>query len=198
LLAAFALVGAMVAAALVIGPGSGAGRRHAPIALTAVPAVTGISTAAAEARLRRSHLHARTVVVAWPDHAPGTVRSRSPVARRIARGSTVTLDVAEVPTWKTVGRFDSTSSPVYLIRGSRFRLVYSAQSEKSCELWIILCSRTSAKVTNTASGSQIDDFDLSDGSGESQAFNTGPGSYQIEVNPASGDARWSFIVEDWY
>jgi len=197
LLAAFALVGAMVAAALLIGSGSGASRRHAA-RLTAVPAVTGISTAAAEARLRRRHLHARTVTVAWPDHAPGTVRSQSPVARRVARGSTVTLDVAELPTWKTVGRFDSASSPVYLIRGSRFRLVYSAQSEKSCTLWIIFCSRTSAQVINTASSSQVDEFDLSDGSGEGQNFNTGPGSYQIKVNPASGDARWSFIVQDWY
>ena len=197
LLAAFALVGAMVAAALLIGSGSGASRRHAA-RLTAVPAVTGISTAAAEARLRHSHLRARTVTVAWPDHAPGTVRSQSPVARRVARGSTVTLDVAELPTWKTVGRFDSASSPVYLIRGSRFRLVYSAQSEKSCTLWIIFCSRTSAQVINTASSSQVDEFDLSDGSGEGQNFNTGPGSYQIKVNPASGDARWSFIVQDWY
>ena len=53
-------------------------------------------------------------------------------------------------------------------------------------------------MTDTASGSQLDQFDLSDGNSESQVFATGPGSYQIKVDPASGDARWSFAVQDWY
>jgi beta-lactam-binding protein with PASTA domain len=189
----------MVAAALLLGHGgsAGAGKRGAAAVMTRVPNVTGVSTVAAEAKLKRSHLHVRTVTVPWPGHAAGTVRSQSPAARRIVRGSTVTLDVAEVPTWKTVGRFDSTSSPVFLIQGNRFRLVYSAQNEKSGTLRVF-CSRTSATVTDTASGSQLDGFDLSDGNGESQVFATGPGSYQIKVDPASGDARWSFAVQDWY
>jgi hypothetical protein len=196
LLAAFALVGAMVAGAIVLGSGSSSSKHHA-VALTRVPNVIGVSAAAAEARLKRSHLRAHTVTVPWPGHAAGTVRSQSSASRRIARGSTVTLDVAEVPTWKTVGRFASASSPVFLIQGSRFRLVYAADNEKSCTLWIF-CSRTTATVTDTASGSELDSFDLSDGNGESQMFATGPGSYQIKVNPASGDARWSFAVQDWY
>jgi hypothetical protein len=54
-------------------------------------------------------------------------------------------------------------------------------------------------VTDTASGSTLDQFDLSDGTNESQVFATGqPGSYQVKVDPASGDARWSFAVQDWY
>jgi hypothetical protein len=197
LLAAFALVGTLVAAAIVLGPGGSSTRQRHVVALTAVPTLTGMSTLGAEAKLRRSHLHARTVTVAWPGHAAGTVRGQSPVAGRVARGSTVTLDVAEVPSWKTVGRFSSTSSPVFLIQGSRFRLVYNVQNEKSCTLWVF-CSRTSATVTDTASGSPLDHFDLSDGTSESPVFATGPGSYQVSVDPASGDARWSFAVQDWY
>jgi eukaryotic-like serine/threonine-protein kinase len=197
LLGAFALVGAMVGAAVVLGAsGSGASKRHV-VPKVEVPNVTGMSTATAEARLKRSHLHARVVTVPWPGHAAGTVRSQSPVARRVKRRSTVTLSVAEVPTWKTVGQFSSTISPVYLIQGSKFRLVYSVQNEKSCTLWVF-CSRSSVTVTDTASGSQVDQFDLSDGSGERQVFATGRGSYQVKVDPASGDARWSFAVQDWY
>jgi eukaryotic-like serine/threonine-protein kinase len=198
LLGAFALVGAMVAAAVVLGAsGSGASKRHV-VPKVEVPNVTGMSTATAEARLKRSHLHARVITVPWPGHAAGAVRSQSPVARRVKRRSTVTLSVAEVPTWKTVGQFSSTTSPVYLIQGSKFRLVYSVEHEKSCTLFIF-CSRTSVTVTDTASGGTLDQFDLSDGSNESQVFDTGqPGSYQVKVDPASGDARWSFAVQDWY
>jgi general stress protein 26 len=86
---------------------------------------------------------------------------------------------------------------VYVIQGTRFRLVYSVQNEKSCTLWIF-CSRSSATVTDTASGAELDQFDLTDGDGESQVFATGHGSYQVEVAPSSGDARWSFAVQDWY
>jgi serine/threonine protein kinase len=197
LLGAFALVGAMVAAAILLGhSGSKAAKRHV-IPKTLVPNVTGVSATAAEASLRRSHLRFHTVTVPWPQHAAGIVRSQSPVARRVKRGSTVTLDVAEVPSWKTVGQFSSVSSPIFLIEGSRFRLVYNVDHEKSCTLFIF-CSRSSATVTDTASGSELDSFDLSDGTGESQVFATGPGSYQIKVNPASGDATWSFAVQDWY
>src|SRR6202020_2346867 len=194
--AALALVGGMVAAALLIGPGLGSAAHH-KIPRTRVPDVTGMSTAAAEARLQRNHLHAHTVEVAWPGHAAGTVRSESRVAKWLRRGSTVTLTVAEVPTWKSVTTFAGTSSPVFLIKGSRFRLVYSVQNEKSCTLWVF-CSRTSATVTDATSGSQLDAFDLSDGNSQTKMFDTGPGSYAIKINPASGDAPWSFTVEDWY
>jgi hypothetical protein len=96
--AALALVGGMVAVALVIGPGFGSAARKT-IPRTRVPDVTGMSTAAAVARLHRNHLHAHTIEVAWPGHAAGTVRSESRVAKWLRRGSTVTLAVAEVPTW---------------------------------------------------------------------------------------------------
>ena len=97
LLAAFALVGAMIAAAIVLGhSGSGAAKRHV-VPKIEVPNVTGLSTATAEARLKRSHLRSHVVTVPWPGHAAGTVRSQSPVARRVKRRSIVTLNVAEVP-----------------------------------------------------------------------------------------------------
>jgi eukaryotic-like serine/threonine-protein kinase len=197
LLGAFALVGAMVAGAILLGQGgAGAPKRHV-VPKIEVPNVTGLSTATAEARLTRSHLHAHVVTVPWPGHAAGMVRSQTPVATRVKRHSLVTLTVAEVPTWKTIGQFSATTSPVYVIQGSRFRIVYSVQNEKSCTFWVF-CSRTSATVTNAASGAPLDHFDLSDGVDESQVFTTGRGSYQISVDPSSGDARWSFAVQDWY
>jgi general stress protein 26 len=109
----------------------------------------------------------------------------------------VTLRVAEVPTWKTVTTFTGTSSPVFRIEGSRFRLLYSVRDEKSCTLWIF-CSRTSVAVAKTSSGATVDSFALSDGEHQTQMFKTGRGSYQVKVDPASGDARWSFTVQDWY
>jgi serine/threonine-protein kinase len=195
--AALALVGGMVAVALLIGPGLGSAAHPKTIPRTRVPDVTGMSTAAAEARLKRNHLHTHTIAVAWPGHAAGTVRSEARVAKWLRRGSTVTLRVAEVPTWKTVTTFAGADSPVFRIKGSRFRLVYDVSDEKSCTLWIF-CSRTSAEVSDTASGSTVDTFDLSDGHRQAKTFDTGPGSYAVKVNPASGDARWSFTVEDWY
>jgi len=29
-------------------------------------------------------------------------------------------------------------------------------------------------------------------------FKTGPGIYQIQIQPGIDNARWSFTVEDWY
>ena len=192
-----ALVGAMGAVALLVGPGLGSAAHPKTIPRTRVPNVTGMSTAAAEARLKRNHLHAHAIPVAWPGHAAGTVRTESRVAKWLRRGSTVTLRVAEVPTWKTVATFAGTSSPVFRIKGSRFRLVYDVSNEKSCTLWIF-CSHSSAEVSDTASGSTVDAFDLNDGNHQTKTFDTGRGSYAIKVDPASGNARWSFTVEDWY
>jgi mRNA-degrading endonuclease RelE of RelBE toxin-antitoxin system len=197
LAAALALVGGMLAVALLIGPGLGGGGHRKTIPRTRVPDVTGMSTAAAEFKLQHNHLHARTVDVVWPGHAAGTVRSESKATKWLRRGSTVRLSVAEVPAWKTVTTFTGTGSPVFRIRGGRFRLVYSIDHEKSCTLWIF-CSHSSAEVVDTASGSTVDTFDLNDGDHQAETFDTGPGSYEVKVDPASGDARWSFTVEDWY
>ncbi|HEX5193133.1 MAG TPA: serine/threonine protein kinase [Solirubrobacteraceae bacterium] len=195
LVAAFAVVGGGLAVALLAGSGSGAHR--ATIPRTRVPDVRGMSSAAATARLRRNHLHVHMIPVAWPGHAAGSVRAESRVAKWLRKGSTVTLRVAEVPSWKTVTRFTGKSSPVFQIEGSRFRLVYDVRDEKSCTLWIF-CSRSSAEISDTGSGNTVDTFDLSDGNHQTQVFDTGPGSYQVKVDPASGDARWSFTVQDWY
>ncbi len=195
LVAAFALVGAMAAAAVVIGPGLGLGGTPA-VAKSRVPDVTGMSAAAATATLKRHHLRAHAVTVPWPGHAAGTVRSQSPHARRLAHGSLVTLKVAEAPSWKTVESFDSTTSPVFRVRGSRFRLVYNSDHEKSCTLWVF-CSRTGVAVTDASTGGDVYAFDLTDGNHE-QLLDTGPGVYQVKVDPASGDSRWTFTVQDWY
>ena len=40
-------------------------------------------------------------------------------------------------------------------------------------------------------------FDLSSGSSKTRVFKTGPGLYQIDINPGWDDARWSIEVQDW-
>jgi hypothetical protein len=137
------------------------------------------------------------VTVPWPGHAPGTVRSETKVAKWLRHGSTIVLNVAEVPTWKTVTTFTGTTSPEFQIRGSQFRLVYNADHEKSCTLWVF-CSRSSASLLDASTGQTLDGFDLTDGTGEAMRFDAGAGSYQVRVNPASADTTWSFTVQDWY
>ena len=50
----------------------------------------------------------------------------------------------------------------------------------------------------TASNSTLAQFDLSDGTGETQVFKSGPGVFQIAVTPGGDTAAWSVEVEDHY
>jgi hypothetical protein len=41
-------------------------------------------------------------------------------------------------------------------------------------------------------------FGMNDGSDQTKVLTTGPGIYQIQIQPGLDNARWSFTVEDWY
>ncbi|HTX33239.1 MAG TPA: protein kinase [Solirubrobacteraceae bacterium] len=166
-----------------------------------VPNVTGQSTAAAEAILSRSGLHATVAAVPAPGVAAGLVVGQSPSATTsVSQKSTVALSVAEVPRWRPLTSFSGSGSGrsvPFRIRGSRWRMVYGMNYNGMCT-FIFFCSGPSATVTNVTSGATVNQFDLSQGSGQTQVFHTGPGVYQISISPGSDSAGWSIQAEDDY
>jgi hypothetical protein len=113
------------------------------------------------------------------------------------RGSTVTLSVAEVPQWRTVTTFSGRSSGAVKIIGRRWRLVYRMAFTGTCT-WILFCSGPTTRVIDAAGGRYVAGFGLQDGTGKVQSFDTGAGSYEIQVTPGSDDAGWSLQVQDLY
>jgi hypothetical protein len=197
---ALAALGGLIAAAVLLGH-DGRGRRPARIAVAApveVPLLIGGDATAAVARLRAQHLRARIVAVPAPGIRPGTVTSQIPVAgRTTAEGSSVTLDVSEVPRWRTVTTFSARSSPALHIVGARWRILATAQGAHRCS-FLVFCHSTSAVVTAAGSRSVLRRVTLGDGTAAPSVFSTGPGTYQLTVSPASGSTRWSIEVQDDY
>jgi hypothetical protein len=64
--------------------------------------------------------------------------------------------------------------------------------------WILFCDGPTAHVINTATGQAVSAFGLNDGSGQTETFSTGPGTYEIRVTPGGDTAKWSVHVEDWF
>ena len=164
-----------------------------------VPQLDGQSSAAAQAVLGSLGLHVGVTTVPAPGVTPGTVTSQSPAAgATMLPGSTVALSVAEVPRWRPLTTFTSDGSGrsvPFRIRGTRWRLVYSMSYQDMCTL-IFFCSGPSANVAG--GGGNAGGFDLSQGNGQTQTFNSGAGTYQVTVSPGSDDAQWSMTVEDYY
>ena len=133
--------------------------------------------------------------------APGIVAAQSPpVGASRARGSTVTLSVAESPQWRPLTSLQglgSARSVPFKIRGTHWQVVYSMGYKGTCEL-LFICSGPTATVTNVTTGATVDQFDLGEGSGKTHTFETGPGTYQISMSPGSDTAQWSIKVDDWY
>jgi hypothetical protein len=106
--------------------------------------------------------------------------------------------VAEAPSWRTVGSFAGTdhgASGPFTVRGSKWRVVYSMSYVGTCT-FIVFCDGPTAHV-RPVSGAPGANFDLSEGSGQSQTLNWGPGTYSIEITPGSDTAQWSFTIQDW-
>jgi serine/threonine-protein kinase len=167
-----------------------------------VPKLVGASSADAQATLQQDKLRASvTLVVSPPGVAPGTVAAQSPPAGvSRARGSTITLSVAESPQWRPLTSFqglESARSVPFKIRGGHWQVVYSMGYKGTCEL-LFICSGPSATVTNVTTGATVDQFDLGEGSGKTRTFETGPGTYQVSVSPGNDTAQWSIKVDDWY
>jgi eukaryotic-like serine/threonine-protein kinase len=166
-----------------------------------VPSVKGESSGAAVARLHRTPLGARLDYVAAPGTTPGIVTGQSPAAGQHLRPhSTVTLSVAETPSWRTVTSFsgeNSAHSVAFKIRGTQWRIAYSMSYDGTCD-FVFFCYGPSAQVIGLGASTTDESFDLSDGSGQTRVFKTGAGDYQIAVKSDLDAARWSITVQDWY
>jgi len=166
-----------------------------------VPQVVGGAATAATAALQRLGLRTELSQVPAPGVAPGLVTHQSPAAGNdLARHATVTLSVAEVPSWRPLTSFagDSSGRSVpFRIRGTQWRVVYGMGYEGLCTL-IFICSGPSAQVVNLNHASDETKFGLNQGSGKTRVFGSGAGLYQISVQPGSDTARWSIEVEDYY
>jgi eukaryotic-like serine/threonine-protein kinase len=167
----------------------------------AVPPLTGKSSATASETLRHSGLNSSVSTVPAPGTTPGVVVRQSPTAgHQLKPRDTVELFVAETPSWHAVTSFSAGSgggqSVVFKIRGSRWRVVYSMSYNGTCD-FVFFCDGPSAQLVGLGASSTNQSFGLGSGSGKTKAFTTGPGLYQIDVNPGLDDARWSIEVEDW-
>ncbi|HSC04047.1 MAG TPA: protein kinase [Solirubrobacteraceae bacterium] len=163
-----------------------------------VPALKGSSSTAAVARLHHGALNAKLTYVAAPGTAPGIVTGQSPAAggHRPVH-STVTLFVAETPSWRYVTSFAGERSVAFKIRGSQWRVVYRMSYDGTCD-FVLFCNGPSARVIGVGASSIDQSFDLGDGDSQSQVFKAGPGQYQIAIKPGWDAARWSITVEDWF
>jgi serine/threonine-protein kinase len=162
-----------------------------------VPSETGKSQDDATNSLHAIHLGAAIQSVPAPGTQPGVVVRQSPRAGHdLHQHQSVTLFVAETPRWQTVTSFSGAGggqSSTFKIQGSQWRVVYQMSYDGTCD-FVLFCEGPSAQVLGPSNAS----FGMSDGSGQTKVFKTGPGNYQIQVQPGLDNARWSFTVEDWY
>lgn len=162
-----------------------------------VPVVGDASSAAATATFSRLGLHTTVTQIAAPGVTPGTVIRTSPGAgRHLAKGSTVSLFVAETPRWRPLTTITDTRPVTLRIRGTQWRVVYTMAYHGTCT-WIVFCSGPHARIS-TANGSSVAGFGLNDGGTQVQTFSTKPGTYQVKVTPGGDEARWSMQVQDDY
>jgi PASTA domain len=166
-----------------------------------VPQLAGDSSSDAQAALAHVGLHARITQIVAPGVPAGAVTSQSPApGMKIPRGSSVHLEVAEVPRWQPLTSFsggDGTRTLSFHVRGTQWRVVYAMGYVDTCT-FVIFCSGPSAHVSRAANGPTVGGFDLSDGSHQTQVFHSGPGSYRLTVTPGNDTTHWSISVEDYY
>jgi hypothetical protein len=166
-----------------------------------VPDVGGEAAAQAQASLTALGLHARIITTIAPRIPPGAVYSQSPApGAALQPPGRVTLDVAEMPRWRSVAWLSGSAHPTsstFSIRGIRWRIVYSMNYVGTCT-FVLFCNGPSASVSRVGGGSQPTRFDLNDGGRQTQIMRTGPGEYQLSISPGSDTSRWSASVQDDY
>jgi serine/threonine protein kinase len=166
-----------------------------------VPGVVGQSSSSAESRLAHAGLRYAASIVAAPGSKPGVVTHQSPESAVMApRGSTVALDVAEVPRWRALTTFsgvDDGESVPFRILGTKWKVTYRMTYEGSCSL-LVVCFGPSAEVHDLNSGSSFGSFELGEGETEAHTYESGPGLYRLIVSGGHDSARWSMTVEDYY
>lgn len=163
-----------------------------------VPSVAGFSASDARGALGQLGLRVRLDWVPGFGRRVGTVTGQSPPAHHTAvSGSVVTLRVAQAPRWRDVLRFTGAASPAIRIRGARWRVVYRMSYVGTCT-FIFFCSGPTARVSRGSTGDTITSFDLGSGSGQTQTFSTGPGTYTVRVSPGQDTSRWAVQVQDYF
>jgi eukaryotic-like serine/threonine-protein kinase len=166
-----------------------------------VPELVGRSGGQARTLLAALKLQGGEILVPAPGVSPGTVTHESPAAgTRVPPGSKISLAVAEQPRLRpltTLSGDRAGRSVPFRIRGKQWAIHYSMGYEGTCT-FIFFCSGPTATVTNVATGSRVDQFDLGDGSSQNRAFKSGPAVYQIAISSGSDTARWKIVVEDYY
>jgi hypothetical protein len=163
-----------------------------------VPKVVGFSASDAQNLIRQLGLNARIVPVPGFGATVGAVTRQNPAARvSLRHGGVVSLDVAEAPRWRDVTGFTGRQSVPFQIRGRRWRLIYRMDYSGTCT-FIFFCSGPTARIRSLRAGSQVGSFSLNSGTGQTQVFDTGPGTYEVGVTPGGDSARWSVEVQDWY
>lgn len=165
-----------------------------------LPVLTSESADSARSQLAGLGLSATVVRQPDPGMTPGTVTAQSPPAGQLVPAhSHVRLVVVQEPQWRAITTFtgfDAGASGPFTIKGTRWRVVYSMSYIGTCT-FIFFCDGPTAHVREISGGPPTD-FSLSNGSDETQVFDTGPGVYRIEITPGDDDARWSVAVQDWY
>ena len=143
-----------------------------------VPQLAGEPVSQAQANLQRIGLGSRVAVIAAPGVPAGTVTSQSPApGTELTPSRSVALDVAETPHWQPVTSLAGSSQATtvrFHVRGTRWRVVYTMSYQGTCT-FIFFCSGPGAQVDNTATGSPVSGFSLSDGGRQTRVFDTGPG-----------------------
>jgi serine/threonine-protein kinase len=165
-----------------------------------VPRVIGLAVAGAGARLSAAGLHDTVVTVPAPGVGAGTVTAQRPAGgASAAAGSSVTLQVAEAPIWRTLTTFsgvDDGASVPFRILGSNWRVVTNMSYVGTCTL-IVACFGPHVSVSQLGSGPGVSGFDLAEGAG-TQTFGSGPGTYQLHVSGGMDSANWTITVQDHY
>jgi hypothetical protein len=166
-----------------------------------VPQLVGERLTDAQAILARLGLGAAPRQVPAPGVTPGLVVGQWPgPSAGLLPHHRVSLSVAEVPRWRPLSSLSGDgagqSAPLR-IRGSRWRVVYSMAYGGVCGWFSLFCSPPSVQVQSASGGQTVAQFDLNQGSGQTQVLNSGPGVYQLRVTPGDS-ARWSLQVQDDY
>jgi hypothetical protein len=166
-----------------------------------VPRIIGFSSGDARSMLAQLGLHALVAEVPAPGASAGAVTAQVPSAGvKLARGSTVSLSIAQAPRWRVLISFSDAAgraSPPFRIRGTHWRIVYRMSYTGTCT-FIFICSGPSAQVANLARGTTVSTFDLSEGSNQIRTFDSGPAVYQVRITPGDDSTRWSAQVQDYY
>ncbi len=165
-----------------------------------VPSLVNQSVTAARTVLSSVGLLANVDTVPAPGITPGIVVRQDPASGYLRWHGTVTLSVAETPSWRlltSLSGSDGGHTVPFSIIGKRFRMVYTMSYNGLCTL-IFFCDGPTARVVNLRTGASVAQFGLQDGGTQTQLIESGAGLYQVTITPGSDSASWSLRVDDYY